>query len=214
MSAPNARRGATVLQLTTPQPVAMLQDFHGCPVHELFMLIPSISRWQWHPITVAGSAPDPDGNVASGWSQPRGSTWPFCAALAAAASCCCDQHAGGAGNSIPHRLSAWLFACGCSTCRQGICAHPSHQAVRQVDQGAQRRCGVCCPYVLPPLCMVHVADRAFPVWTAPAVGSLSTGLCRQALLPSHWHTVAPALFKCNAAAACAGAAASALHCRS
>ena len=134
------------------------------------MLIPSISRWQWHPITVAGSAPDPDGNVASGWSQPHGSTWPFCAALAAAASCCCDQHAGGAGNSIPHRLSAWLFACGCSTCRQGICAHPSHQAVRQVDQGAQRRCGVCCPYVLPPLMHGPCCRSCLPCVDSPCRG--------------------------------------------
>lgn len=32
-----------------------------CPVHELFLLIPSISRWQWHPISVAGVARDVQG---------------------------------------------------------------------------------------------------------------------------------------------------------
>lgn len=32
-----------------------------CPVHELFLLIPSISRWQWHPISVAGVARDAQG---------------------------------------------------------------------------------------------------------------------------------------------------------
>ena len=33
----------------------------GCPVRELFLLVPAISRWQWHPITVAGPAPDASG---------------------------------------------------------------------------------------------------------------------------------------------------------
>lgn len=33
----------------------------GCPVRELFLLVPAISRWQWHPITVAGAEADPSG---------------------------------------------------------------------------------------------------------------------------------------------------------
>jgi hypothetical protein len=32
----------------------------ACPIKELFLLVPSISRWQWHPITVAGTSADKD----------------------------------------------------------------------------------------------------------------------------------------------------------
>ncbi|KAI7839460.1 hypothetical protein COHA_006861 [Chlorella ohadii] len=34
----------------------------GCPVRELFLLVPAISRWQWHPISVAGAQPDASGS--------------------------------------------------------------------------------------------------------------------------------------------------------
>ncbi|KAI3436430.1 hypothetical protein D9Q98_005847 [Chlorella vulgaris] len=33
---------------------------NACPIKELFLLVPSISRWQWHPITVAGTSADKD----------------------------------------------------------------------------------------------------------------------------------------------------------
>ncbi|PSC74273.1 Superoxide-generating NADPH oxidase heavy chain subunit B [Micractinium conductrix] len=57
--------GMGTVQLRTSQ-ASRLGDviaraMKGCPVHELFLLVPSISRWQWHPITVAGTAPDTQG---------------------------------------------------------------------------------------------------------------------------------------------------------
>ncbi|KAI3436428.1 hypothetical protein D9Q98_005845 [Chlorella vulgaris] len=30
----------------------------SCPLHELFLLVPSISRWQWHPFSISGTAAD------------------------------------------------------------------------------------------------------------------------------------------------------------
>ncbi|KAL4436813.1 hypothetical protein ABPG75_003952 [Micractinium tetrahymenae] len=45
----DSQAGVATLQLKASKSMS-------CPVHELFLLIPSISRWQWHPITVAGAA--------------------------------------------------------------------------------------------------------------------------------------------------------------
>lgn len=44
-----------------PAHAAPLPQSLGCPVRELFLLVPAISRWQWHPITVAGAEADPSG---------------------------------------------------------------------------------------------------------------------------------------------------------
>lgn len=51
----NEDAGVATLQLKTSNSLS-------CPVHELFMLVPAISRWQWHPFTVAGTAPDSTGS--------------------------------------------------------------------------------------------------------------------------------------------------------
>ncbi|KAL4432588.1 hypothetical protein ABPG77_000525 [Micractinium sp. CCAP 211/92] len=45
----DTQAGVATLQLKASKRMS------GCPVHELFMLVPSISRWQWHPISVAGA---------------------------------------------------------------------------------------------------------------------------------------------------------------
>lgn len=51
---PPSRTSPTPANLPAPQSL-------GCPVRELFLLVPAISRWQWHPISVAGAQPDASG---------------------------------------------------------------------------------------------------------------------------------------------------------
>lgn len=38
--------------------MCQLQAASSCPLKEVFLMVPSISRWQWHPISIAGSEPD------------------------------------------------------------------------------------------------------------------------------------------------------------
>jgi hypothetical protein len=64
-----------------------------CPIGELFMLVPSISRWQWHPITVAGTQADSEGALSwrmpsKSWSQ--GDVSHFCVWLGLTCQSC--QH--------------------------------------------------------------------------------------------------------------------------
>ena len=35
-----------------------MQEFSGCPLQEIYMLFPSISRWQWHPFSTSGASQD------------------------------------------------------------------------------------------------------------------------------------------------------------
>jgi ferric-chelate reductase len=43
--------------------VLILQNFKACPLHDVFLLFPSISRWQWHPFTLAAVEKNSGGNT-------------------------------------------------------------------------------------------------------------------------------------------------------
>ena len=39
----------------TDHEILWLQSFKHCPAQDLFLMIPKISRWQWHPFTIAST---------------------------------------------------------------------------------------------------------------------------------------------------------------
>ena len=95
-------------------------------------MVPSISRWQWHPITVAGTEPDASGERMCTWRAARRHMHPKPAFFL-----CMDCAGGGRAStgcrSVPFILTCMLL------CRQRVHHHPEHQALRQVDQGGAWR---------------------------------------------------------------------------
>jgi hypothetical protein len=60
------------------------QGFSKCPVQDLFLMLPTISRWQWHPFSIMGRRDNGDGHTStltvamkkSGiWTEVRCTAW-------------------------------------------------------------------------------------------------------------------------------------------
>ena len=42
-----------------------MQEFSKCPLTDMFLMLPSISRWQWHPYSIMGSRDNGDGRTST-----------------------------------------------------------------------------------------------------------------------------------------------------